>query len=187
MTGRTFIILLLVTVGLALGAIVAWTRREPEMPAASSLLYEDLTGRVDDVTAIEIETADDRFRIERGEAGWGLSTRGGYPVQLPKVKQTIVSLSRATVVEPKTSRPDLYERVIDFVKAENAAGANLRPQTTARGVGILFGLETRTPFDRAPARGVFPGDQVRLQGPAGRFARSLGAPLDPRAADRGCA
>jgi len=48
-------------------------------------------------------------------------------------------------------RPDLYERVIDFVKAENAAGANVRPQTTARGVGILFGLETRTPFDRAPA------------------------------------
>ncbi|HYN34815.1 MAG TPA: amidohydrolase family protein [Ilumatobacteraceae bacterium] len=48
-------------------------------------------------------------------------------------------------------RPDLYERVIDFVKSENTAGANVRPQTTARGVGILFGLETRTPFDRAPS------------------------------------
>lgn len=48
-------------------------------------------------------------------------------------------------------RPDLYARVIDFVKAENAAGAQVRPQTTARGVGILFGLETRTPFDRAPS------------------------------------
>ncbi len=50
-----------------------------------------------------------------------------------------------------TRRPDLYERVIDFVEQENAAGANVRPQTTARGVGILFGLETRTPFDRAPS------------------------------------
>jgi N-acyl-D-aspartate/D-glutamate deacylase len=48
-------------------------------------------------------------------------------------------------------RPDLYARVIDFVKEENAAGANVRPQTTARGVGILFGLETRTPFDGAPS------------------------------------
>ena len=48
-------------------------------------------------------------------------------------------------------RPDLYERVIEFVKDENAAGADVRPQTTARGVGILFGLETRTPFDRAPS------------------------------------
>jgi N-acyl-D-aspartate/D-glutamate deacylase len=41
--------------------------------------------------------------------------------------------------------------VIEFVKEENAAGANVRPQTTARGIGLLFGLETRTPFDRAPA------------------------------------
>ncbi|MGB0114982.1 MAG: amidohydrolase family protein, partial [Ilumatobacteraceae bacterium] len=48
-------------------------------------------------------------------------------------------------------RPDLYSRVIDFVKTENAQGGNVRPQTTARGVGILFGLETRTPFDRAPS------------------------------------
>ena len=48
-------------------------------------------------------------------------------------------------------RPDLYGRVIEFVKDENAAGADVRPQTTARGVGILFGLETRTPFDRAPS------------------------------------
>ena len=48
-------------------------------------------------------------------------------------------------------RPDLYERVIEFVKEENARGAVVRPQTTARGVGILFGLETRTPFDKAPA------------------------------------
>jgi len=48
-------------------------------------------------------------------------------------------------------RPDLYERVLEFVRAENADGANVRPQTTARGVGILFGLETRTPFDRSPS------------------------------------
>jgi N-acyl-D-amino-acid deacylase len=48
-------------------------------------------------------------------------------------------------------RPGLYESVIGFVKEENAEGANVRPQTTARGIGLLFGLETRTPFDRAPA------------------------------------
>jgi N-acyl-D-amino-acid deacylase len=48
-------------------------------------------------------------------------------------------------------RPDLYGRVVGFTKSENAAGAVVRPQTTARGVGILFGLESRTPFDKAPA------------------------------------
>jgi N-acyl-D-amino-acid deacylase len=48
-------------------------------------------------------------------------------------------------------RPDLYRRVIEFAREENETGAALRPQTTARGVGVLFGLDSRTPFDRAPA------------------------------------
>ena len=48
-------------------------------------------------------------------------------------------------------RPDLYAQVIEFTKQENARGAMVRPQTTARGIGILFGLFNRTPWDRAPA------------------------------------
>ena len=85
-------------------------------------------------------------------------------------------------------RPDLYERVLDFVKAENAAGANVRPQTTARGVGILFGLESRTPFDRAPSwkelRGAVNGRKLQMVRDA-TFRQTLiseadvhGTPLD---------
>jgi N-acyl-D-aspartate/D-glutamate deacylase len=44
---------------------------------------------------------------------------------------------------------DLYRRVLDSVNQENARGANVRPQTTARGIGLLFGLSHRTPFDHA--------------------------------------
>jgi N-acyl-D-amino-acid deacylase len=63
-------------------------------------------------------------------------------------------------------RPDLYERVVALSKEENAAGATVRPQTTARGVGILFGLEARTPFDKAPAwqelRGAINGRKMQM-------------------------
>ena len=48
-------------------------------------------------------------------------------------------------------RPDLYSQVIEFTKQENETGGMVRPQTTARGIGILFGLCNRTPWDRAPA------------------------------------
>ncbi len=50
-------------------------------------------------------------------------------------------------------RPDLYARVLEMVHAARDRGADLRPQTTARGVGVLYGLESRTPFDRAPSWG----------------------------------
>ena len=43
-------------------------------------------------------------------------------------------------------RPDLYRRVIEFAEEENAKGARLRPQTSARGIGGLFALDHHTPF-----------------------------------------
>ena len=45
-------------------------------------------------------------------------------------------------------RPELFRKVIDFSERENRAGAHLRPQTTSRGIGGLFGLHHRTPYDR---------------------------------------
>ena len=48
-------------------------------------------------------------------------------------------------------RNDIYSAVIAMTKEQNSLGANLRPQTTSRGIGILFGLHNRSPFDRFPA------------------------------------
>ncbi|HVJ95733.1 MAG TPA: D-aminoacylase [Acidimicrobiia bacterium] len=46
--------------------------------------------------------------------------------------------------------PELYQRILQFVDEEAANGGELRPQTTARGIGLLFGMQHRTFFDRAP-------------------------------------
>ena len=48
-------------------------------------------------------------------------------------------------------RPDLWSWVMDEVAAARARGADLRPQTSARGTGILYGLVGRTPYDGLPA------------------------------------
>ena len=47
--------------------------------------------------------------------------------------------------------PELFRRILELVDEEAAVGGELRPQTTARGIGLLFGLQHRTFFDRAPA------------------------------------
>ena len=47
--------------------------------------------------------------------------------------------------------PGIDTEALEVVENQNAAGAQLRPQTTARGIGILFGLVHRTPFDGSPA------------------------------------
>jgi N-acyl-D-aspartate/D-glutamate deacylase len=46
--------------------------------------------------------------------------------------------------------PELYRKILEIVDDEARDGGELRPQTTARGIGLLFGMQHRTFFDRAP-------------------------------------
>ncbi|MEX5631791.1 N-acyl-D-amino-acid deacylase family protein [Parafrankia sp. FMc2] len=48
-------------------------------------------------------------------------------------------------------RPDLWAWVMEQVAGARARGADLRPQTAARGSGILYGLMGRTPYDSVPS------------------------------------
>ena len=109
-----------------------------ELLAFAEVLREHGAGLFEGAMRLgERDNADlDHTRAEVALMG-ELSRRSGRPVSFGLTQSN--------------RRPDLYERVIGFVNAENAVGGTVRPQTTARGVGILFGLETRTPFDRAPS------------------------------------
>ena len=75
----------------------------------------------------------------RAEMAWmgEVSRRSGRPVTFGLVQSD--------------RRPELFRQIVGFAKEQNALGGCVRPQTTARGVGVLFGLQSRTPFDRSPA------------------------------------
>lgn len=48
-------------------------------------------------------------------------------------------------------KPELFRQILQLVAAARSRGATMRPQTTARGIGILFGIGHHTPFDGAPS------------------------------------
>ncbi|MEY4371463.1 MAG: hypothetical protein RL219_232 [Actinomycetota bacterium] len=75
----------------------------------------------------------------RAEVAWmgEVSRRSGRPVSFG--------------VTHSFRRPDLFRRVVGFAHDENSSGAQIRPQTTARGVGALYNIGTRTPWDRNAA------------------------------------
>jgi len=76
----------------------------------------------------------DRSVIDR-EVAWmkELSIRTGRPVTFGFVQNR--------------SDPTAWQHWLELVAEANAAGADIRPQTTTRGIGVLFGLANRTPFD----------------------------------------
>ncbi|HCB34097.1 MAG TPA: amidohydrolase [Acidimicrobiaceae bacterium] len=45
-------------------------------------------------------------------------------------------------------KPDMSDTVLGYVSDENSAGADLRPQTTCRAIGVVLGISHRTPWDR---------------------------------------
>ena len=47
--------------------------------------------------------------------------------------------------------PDHHRLAVELARAANAEGARIRPQTTARGIGVLFSLQSSTPFGRHPS------------------------------------
>lgn len=75
----------------------------------------------------------------RSEIGWmrALSIRTGRPITF--------NLTHTY------ENPEHHRLAIELVRSANAAGANIRPQTTARGIGVLFSLQSSTPFGRHPS------------------------------------
>ncbi len=70
----------------------------------------------------------------RAEVAWmgEVSRRSGRPVSFGLVHSE--------------RRPDLFRRVVEFAKEENTTGAMVRPQTTCRGIGVIYTLNNRVPF-----------------------------------------
>jgi N-acyl-D-amino-acid deacylase len=121
------------------GRPVPGTYAEPaELFAFADVLGRHGAGVFESASRIgEGERDDPDIPATRAEMAWmgEVSRRSGRPVSFGLLQHD--------------SRPDLYARVIELAKHENLSGANVRPQTTARSVGVLFSLDTRSPFDRA--------------------------------------
>jgi len=109
-----------------------------ELLAIADVLRRHRRGVFESASRLGERDSDDLVNT-RAELAWmgEVSRRSGRPVSFG--------------LTHSDRRPDLYRRVVGFSHEENAGGANVRPQTTARGVGILFGIESRTPWDRCPS------------------------------------
>ena len=121
------------------GRPVPGTYAEPEeLFAFADVLRRHGAGVFESASRIgEGDRDDEQIPGTRAEMAWmgEVSRRSGRPVSFGLLQHD--------------SRPDLYSRVIEMAKHENLTGAMVRPQTTARSVGVLFSLDTRSPFDRA--------------------------------------
>lgn len=135
MKGRGLIILGVVTAALAAAAYVAQRGAGPSAGSFESRpLAPELEASVNDAARITITQQERSLVLERREQGWVVASKDGYPAQFGPIKELLLTLARARLVEGKTARAENFARMgLDepptgkgtLVKVEDGSGRSL--------------------------------------------------------------
>jgi hypothetical protein len=147
---RTLLIFILTII--VLGTIVIANRPSPDNEAVAVL--PGLDNGLNDVTTLTIRTAGNRTvaTLMRGTERWTIAERGHYPADVGKIRQNLIALAKATVVEQKTADPMLYPRLgVEDISNEDATGVELVIDSPEESFRIIIG-KTGIRGDQAYAR-----------------------------------
>lgn len=123
-------LLILGVVALILGAIVMVSNRPAVQPAAntSELFAPQLAERLDEVMTVRVVGAGDTTiaSLTRTANDWVVAERDSYRANTNTIRSALTLLSRATVIEAKTSNPAEFARLgVEDVASEDAGGTAL--------------------------------------------------------------
>ncbi len=112
MTQRTVATLAALAVGLVL-LLVGVRNVDIGGPrvATGRLLLPEFAPLANDIGEVRIAGAGEGVTLRREDDGWVVVERDGYPADMGKLRPLVIALSEATIVEEKTSNPELYARL----------------------------------------------------------------------------
>ncbi|MCE9596085.1 MAG: DUF4340 domain-containing protein [Planctomycetes bacterium] len=149
MNQKTLGVLVAAAVAASTAAFFA-TRSEPTASAevkSGTKLFPGLIEHVNDVAKIEVRTKDGGFTVAKDGESWGLVDKGGYPVNLDKVKELVVTVAQMAIVEKKSARPENHAAMdvqdVD-VKDSGATQVKLFDASGKEAAALLIGKARTT-------------------------------------------
>ncbi len=119
MRSKALLVLILVTVAIAVAAVMA-RKNTSDVAGAGEPLFPALLDNINDITTVVGVGAGETFTLVRDGDRWVVSEKHGFPADQDKARQLILGTARLIRIEPKTSNPDLYERIgLDDIHAED--------------------------------------------------------------------
>lgn len=120
-------------------------------------LFPGLAEQVNDIDLVRVIGPGNEAiaTLQRKDDAWVVDEFGGYPADWAELKSVLAALAQASVVEPKTSNPDYFDRlgVVD-ISSNDSTATLLRLGADDAGMSVLIG-------DAAEGR---EGQYVRLEG-----------------------
>ncbi|MCE7975123.1 MAG: DUF4340 domain-containing protein [Leptolyngbya sp. PLA1] len=112
MKART--LLMLVGAAVVVAGAAALLVRSGSAPAPappSAVLFPDLKARAAGINLLRVRGADASVVIRRSDSGWVVESKANYPADAKLVGDALRGVLDATVIETKTSKPELYPRL----------------------------------------------------------------------------
>lgn len=110
----------------------------PAEDTTGELLLPDLKARINDIDSLVIERSDQStVSIAARDDRWVVASRGDFPADVAKIRQVLLALADARVLEQKTANADRYVALgVQDPEVEGSAGVRL----TAAGGGEEFAV-----------------------------------------------
>jgi hypothetical protein len=127
MNAKTFYALVGAAIVALLAAVLINSSQKPHTDATTQAqrLLPELRDHVNDVSAITLTGADDKVlaTLKRGSDGWTVAEKANYPADVAKVREFLLKLDQATLIEQKTSNEKRYAELgVDDIKDKDAKG-----------------------------------------------------------------
>jgi len=108
----------------------------------SAWLAPELREHVNDVGKIVVTGADDKAlaTLERGAKGWGVAEKGGYAADTGKLREFLLKLADARLLEQKTASKDKYALLgVGDVADKDAKGVQVELDGLAQPLKLIVG------------------------------------------------
>jgi hypothetical protein len=127
MNAKTLYALIGAAVIALLAAVLINSSKKPQSDTAAQAqrLLPELHGHVNDISAITFTGADNKVlaTLKRSADGWTVTEKANYPADVAKIREFVLKLDQATLIEQKTSNEKRYAELgVDEVSAKDAKG-----------------------------------------------------------------
>lgn len=104
-TVRNLLIVLFALVAIMLGLELG---DAPSTPA-SGALYADFRSKINDIQSVRVDSPGGESVHVTAENGvWTVAEKGGYPASVAKIREVLLAIADARILEEKTSNPERY-------------------------------------------------------------------------------
>jgi hypothetical protein len=105
---------------------IIFTNKQDNDTSASGFLFPGLRKQINEISQVSISKAIESFTITNDSGRWVLTERNNYPVDIGKLRQLLLALADAKMLEEKTSDIEMYARLgVENIR-KNSTGIEIR-------------------------------------------------------------